>query len=1142
MSSSDRQSRLLLNQDWKRIYQSFRNADFQSYDFDNLRRTMINYLRQNYPEDFNDYIESSEYLALIDLIAFLGQNLSFRIDLNARENFLETAERRESILRLAKMLSYNPRRNMPANGLLKIDSIKTSEEINDSTGFNLSNITVKWNDPTNSNYFEQFVKILNAALPTSSSIGRPVKSAIVGGVATEQYRFNSNISGTPVFGFSKSVEGISTRFEVVSADIQNSNIIEEAPFPGASPAFLYRDDGQGANSTNTGFFMHFRQGTLESGNFRVTSPVPNQVISVDATNINNSDVWLYSVDSNGFETDLWNKLDSTFGNNVIYNSLFNNIRNIYSVSTRIDDRINLIFSDGVFGNLPAGNFRVYYRISANRSMVISPGDLRVVNIEIPYISKNNTAEQITLSLSLKNTITNSNPSESNDSIKQNAPATYYTQNRLITAEDYNVGPLSVSQDIVKTKSVNRISSGISRYFDLKDVTGRYSNTSLFANDGIVYREDSLNKRIFTFNTQTDIENVIINTVEPILSSTEVKNFYMLNFSKINTADLNINWKTAESYTNYTSGVFENITKEIQSVGTFTSGVLRYIETGAMCKFRAPEGYAYDRSNNLVIAPTTLTYGVKTEIWTAVVSVANGGTNFIENVAGSIVFTDFVPTDSLLVQILPKFSTSILEDVKIDIIDRIFDYRNFALRYEVETRQWRIIFEENINTNEDFSLGKTGDNTAQFLDSSWLLYFKTNGESYTITYRGSKFVFESESEIKFLFSGLEKVYNPETGKVVKDKIQVLNINRQLNSPQSYTQDFEWSIVDSYKNSDGYTDMRRVYVKFYDDDNDGIIDDPDMFTKLVPTVNYVFQKRTTTQSGTEIFKYLNNDKNQIQIYKNELLLRQSGRTGSGSNDGQVFYLEDEKIFKINNRSQGTLDATNEYRAYVGRDQLKFHYMHVADSNYRIDPSVSNIIDTYILTKNYDTEYKKYLNGTLPTIPLPPSTDELFRNYSQKINAIKSISDEVIYHPVKYKALFGNKADPNLQVTFKVVKNNDFFINVNELKADIIGSIDQFFSIENWDFGETFYFQELSTHIMNQLSPRIASIVIVPKQANLSFGSLFEVSCNPDEIFASAAQVSDIEIIDQITETKLQAAGTIITKVDTANTGIQSSNLNR
>ena len=97
---------------------------------------MIQYIRQNYPEDSNDYIESSKYLALIDLVAYLGQNLAFRTDLNARENFLETADRRESILRLARLISYNPTRNQAANGLLKIVGISTTENIVDSNNLN----------------------------------------------------------------------------------------------------------------------------------------------------------------------------------------------------------------------------------------------------------------------------------------------------------------------------------------------------------------------------------------------------------------------------------------------------------------------------------------------------------------------------------------------------------------------------------------------------------------------------------------------------------------------------------------------------------------------------------------------------------------------------------------------------------------------------------------------------------------------------------------------------------------------------------------------------------------------------------------------------------------------------------------------
>ena len=136
MSSTDRQNRLLLAEDWQKVYQSYRNAEFRSYDFDTLRRAMITYLRQNYPEDFNDYVDTSEYIALIDMIAFLGQNISYRVDLNARENFLELAERRESVLRLARMLSYNPKRTQAANGLIKFDTVSTTESLVDSNGSN----------------------------------------------------------------------------------------------------------------------------------------------------------------------------------------------------------------------------------------------------------------------------------------------------------------------------------------------------------------------------------------------------------------------------------------------------------------------------------------------------------------------------------------------------------------------------------------------------------------------------------------------------------------------------------------------------------------------------------------------------------------------------------------------------------------------------------------------------------------------------------------------------------------------------------------------------------------------------------------------------------------------------------------------
>ena len=1144
MSANDRQSRLLVAEDWKRIYQSFRNADFQSYDFDNLRRTMINYLRQNYPEDFNDYIESSEYLALIDMIAFLGQNLSFRIDLNARENFLETAERRESVLRLARMLSYNPRRNQAANGLLKFDTIKTTENLLDSNGLNMAGITVKWNDQTNTNYFEQFVKIMNSALPLSNSIGNPLKSALIADVQTQKYRFNASNTGQAIFPFTKRIEGVSTRFELVSTDIAGESIAEEAPLPGNSPAFLFRDDGQGAGSSNTGFFMHFRQGKLETGDFAVSNPTPNQAIQIDAENINDSDVWLFGVNSSGFEDKEWTKIDAVEGNNVIYNSLFNKTRDVFAVTTRIGDRINLVFSDGVFGNLPTGNFKTYYRTSNNMRSVITPSAVGTVSIDIPYQSRNGSRQTLTVGFKLNYTINNATASETNAEIKQNAPSTYYTQNRLITGEDYNIGPLAISQDIVKTKSSNRISSGISRFFDLKDASGKYSNTSLFADDGIIYKETFIEKQSFKFTTQTDIEGVIYNTIEGILSSVNAQNFYLSKYPKIIVSDLNAAWSQSSTSTNQTLGLLQDVDNNSYTVGTFTANSLRLLEAGSLLKFVAPEGKHFMSNGTLMSDGSADDHLGKTLYkWCKVTSVVSDGTAIDEDGTAPIALNDIIPSGAILQQIIPNFSKVLINDIKTELIDQAFNYQDFALRYDQYDRQWKLVLAEDINTLNTFATGKSGDTTGENLDASWMLYFKTDGETYTITYRNLRYVMESADEIRFFFDAADKIYDPSTGQIVRDKIDILNINRKPGALTPFTRDFNWTITDAYKDVEGYLDSRKIQIQFIDLDDDGVVDDPDIFeqivgeedTSIATSAKLIFQKKYSTTDGVEDFKYFANTTAEILVVQNEAAIAPY----SSKIEGQIFYLINEGIFRKLNKVLNNTTINTDYKAYFGRADLKFHYTHVADSGYRIDPSASNIIDTYLLSKTYDTQVKQYIAGTTLVQPKPPSNDILFRTYGNEINKIKSISDEVIYHPVKYKILFGDKAPPDLQVKFKIVKNNSLVINDNELKSDIIESINKFFDIENWDFGETFYFQELSAYIISQLSPKLVSILIVPRQTTQSFGSLFEIKSEPDEIFASAAKVSDIETIDQLTATNLQATGTVINTVSTSTTsGITSS----
>ena len=407
MATTDRQNRLLVAEDWRKIYQAFQQADFKSYDFETLRRTMVAYLRENYPDDFNDFVESSEYVALIDLIAYISQALSFRVDLNARENFLETAERRNSVLRLARLINYNAKRNKAATGLLKIDSISTSQDVLDSTGTNLANQNIIWNDSANANYREQFTTILIAANHTGQLFGTPRESGKIGGIDTEVYTLSSNQLDLPIFKFQSAVGGVTRQFEIIPSTITDSaSIYESSPVPGTGLTYTYRSDGSGDSSNNTGFFFLFKQGRLESQDFTVDSSVTNFVKSFATSNINDTDVYLYKLDQFGQIAEAWSKVPSLSGNNAIYNSLSKTERNVYNVVTKANDAIDLVFGDGNFANIPLGNFRLYYRISDNAKYGIQSSDMQDVQLTVPYTDANGAQQTLSLSLSLKSSVYN----------------------------------------------------------------------------------------------------------------------------------------------------------------------------------------------------------------------------------------------------------------------------------------------------------------------------------------------------------------------------------------------------------------------------------------------------------------------------------------------------------------------------------------------------------------------------------------------------------------------------------------------------------------------------------------------------------------------------------------------------------------
>lgn len=1001
MAQTTRQTNLLVNQDWTKVYQSFTNADFTSYDFETLRNSMINYLKNYYPDTFNDFLESSEYLALIDMIAFLGQSLSFRTDLNARENFIDTAQRRDSILKLARMLAYNPTRTQSASGLLKFDSVSTTESITDSSGINLSNSTIYWNDLTNNNWLEQFTTIINATLNTGQAVGKPANSQVINGIQTDEYSISLNNNSLPVAPFTSPIQTTPVTFEAVSATTRGQTYIYENP-PVLANKFniLYRNDNNGNSSNNTGFFVYFKQGSLQATNFTVQNAIPNNLVPVNSNNINNSDHWLYGLNvSNGIQT-VWTQVPALNGVNVVYNSSTD--KNLYQIATRNSDQVTLVFGDGSFSNVPQGSFRFYYRTSNGLAYTITPDDLAAVTIAFPYISASGSVETLTVVASLKYTVTNATAAQSLQSIKTYAPQQYYTQNRMITGEDYNIFPLTTFTSIQKVKAVNRTSSGVSPYLDSLDPTGSFSSTNIFCDDGYISANTTIGSDTFSFLTTNDIYSAIYNNIIPIISSPEMVNYYYANYERYTPTHSNVTWVQTG---NSTSSSYGNLTYNgnVINVGLVASGNLKYVSAGASLQFL-----------------TNINANATTFYSTVTSTVGNTQTYFGMN----------VPTGSIVKTIIPTFKNDFSSALISTIATQVSAKVNFGLTYDQANQVWTNIPPANIGT-----------------DTTWLLKFTYTAGLYNIQYKKLTYIFGSASETKFYFDPSVKVYDSVIGANISDIVKILKINTAPGHTYQLDNDIVWNIYNVITDADGYVQTGNVLVSSPQTQMLGVPDNPDLFTTVV--------------------------------------------------DG------------------------NSYR-----DSLYFQYKHNSPSRNRINPTPVNIVDLYVLTADYATSYVNWLRDTTGSLtePVAPTTSSLEIAYSTLDN-FKPVSDTIIYNSAKFKPLFGAKADPSLQARFQVVINPAVSLTPNEIKTQVINAINAYFDVNNWNFGDTFYFSELAAYLHTTLAPNIASVLIVPVDDTLVFGNYFQINAEPWEIITSSATVDNIDIISAVTAAQLNLGNNII-----------------
>ena len=1129
MATSSRQSALFGINDWKTIYQTFREADFRSYDYETLRKSFIDYLRVYYPETFNDYIESSEFIALLDVIAFMGQGLAFRNDLNARENFIDTAERRDSVIKLANLVSYTPKRNLCAEGYLKIVNIQTTQNIVDFNGTNLSNSIILWNDPANPNWFEQYNTIINAALVSSQRVGRPGNISEILGVTTAEYALQIPANSLPIAPFSTTIDGVNMTFELVSTtSVDSDSLYEIPPAPTGRFNMLYRNDRLGFASANTGYFFYFKQGSLVNFDFTLEQQIANQAVPINIQGVNNTDTWLYQLNNNNNTRILWEKVDNVYAD--AYLQTETSKKSIFSVSSRFNDQVTYNFGDGVFSNIPVGTFRAYVRSSNGLTYTIDPNEMQGITVAFTYISREGRAETLTLGLQLTQPVTNAQSRESLPSIKQRAPTRYYSQNRMVNGEDYNNFPYTLYSSIIKSKAINRSSIGVSKNLDLLDPTGKYSSINSFGDDGAIWENNEDIDLDLSFTNNSDIINFFSDTLAAALGLNRANQYYINNtstesgawykrFTSPTTGTDVVYWQTSTVDANSENGYFYTLDVTIPTptqIGIFSTTNTKYITKGALVQFHAPSGYYFDINNRLVqgLAGTN-----PTTLWTTVLNVVGDGSNNGEgnfnNGNGPVTLNGYVPSGCILAQIIPVFDNSVSSTIIQEAIIKMELEQDFTLR-----------FNNSLLINQDrWSIRPASE-------TNWFVKFISLGNlRYQISVKSLRYYFGSVSDTRFTLNLNEIVYDPFSGKILQDFINVLGINTQPNSNNALGRDYKVNILGQTIESDGYINDFEVEVSATDVNNKQLILNPDFFYSLTGVQNgnsnvgkYVFFRevqdavnltRLEIVPSTEIiYQYATEE--QIEVIKYDYPV------------GQLFYAYGDDLFfkTVQDTTKRTpvflLVEQPEYSIKYGRQGFSFQYRHNSNNTTRIDPATTNIIDLYVVTQAYYTAYTNYIQDTTNTIPEPaqPTLAELSASYS-KVNEYKMLSDSVVLNSVTFKPLFGPKAAPALRGTIKVVKNSTTTASDSEIRSAVLTAMNEYFNINNWNFGDTFFFSELSAYLHSQLGELISSTVLVPNNPNEPFGTLYEIKCSPYEIFVNAATANDIVVIAALTPNELQVA---------------------
>jgi hypothetical protein len=542
----------------KKSWGSDKTINYVGKDFNSFKENLIDFTKTYFPNTYSDFNEASPGMVFIEQAASIGDILSFYQDVQLKESMLSHASERKNVIALAQQVGYKPKVTSPAVTTLTIYQLVPSI----GAGVNIR---------PDESYCLRIKDGMEITSTTNSEIVfRTIDSVDFASTNDREIDvYERDATGQPTFYLlTKRVKAISAKEISESKDFGDSTDYPTVTLTNANIIQITKVIDSNNNKWYEVPYLAQESVFVEKPNTEYNSDTYEQSNSVPYILEVQKVPRRFSVKVNSDNTvDLqFGSGDVTMNDEIILPNTKNVGLGLANSINRLNQGIDPsnFLKTNTFGMAPFNTtLTVYYLVGGGVASNVNVGDLTTIS-KIEYeedlisVQNETTYNTIKQSVAVENleAATGGRGSESIEEIRQNALATFGSQNRAVTRQDYIVRALSMPE---------RYGSVAKVYVSPDGEVDNNSPSSILANPKNITEFTNLVESMKGFSKQDIQKELVKYLTQKRGNLSEVNNPFAINMYILG-------YDENQKLTNLNTAVKENLKTYLGEYRMITDGV------------------------------------------------------------------------------------------------------------------------------------------------------------------------------------------------------------------------------------------------------------------------------------------------------------------------------------------------------------------------------------------------------------------------------------------------------------------------------------------------------------------------------------------------------------------------------------------